>query len=112
MRKQFLGVSIAVKDADVADLTDGEQDVFIREVATKMAPMLREYVKDTPPLSGTDLVFDVTGPHDDPLQGHIHVHTLSGWFDIDAIPTDAPAYLVWRDGQTPQGPQVQGPTRG
>lgn len=102
MNKQYLGVSMAVKDSDVANLTDAEQDQFIREVAQGLEGMLKDYVKGTQPLRGTDLVFDLQGPFNDPLQGHIHVHTLAGWFDMDAIPTDAQAYIVWRDGTTPE----------
>lgn len=108
MNKQFLGVSIAVKDADIKDLTDPQQDEFIREVAKGLETMLKDYVKGLQPVRGTDLVFDLQGPFSDPLQGHIHVHTLSGWFDMDAMAHDAQARYVYLHGVTPEdgGPQV------
>lgn len=81
----------SVKEFDVRDLTDAEQDQFIREVAESMAREFRERTKDTPPLG--DAAFWVTGPHHDPIQGIIHVHHLAVWVDLDRVPNDAPFRL-------------------
>ena len=78
----------SVKDFDVADLSDREQDEFIKEVAQAMSREFRERTKDTPPLG--DATFWVTGPHNDPIQGLIHVHNLAVWVDLDRMPADAP----------------------
>lgn len=79
----------SVKEYDVARLTDREQDDFIKDVGDTMLREMRERVKDCPPLQEA-VTFWVTGPHSDPLQGIIHVHNISAWFDLDAMAADAP----------------------
>lgn len=88
----------SVKDFDVRDLNDREQDEFIKEVAESMARDFRERTKDTPPLG--DAAFWVTGPHNDPIQGIIHVHNLAVWVDLDRVPTDAPFRIEYLASQS------------
>lgn len=87
MRRAQYVSQVAVKDDDTYRLTDREQDQFIHEVAQKMQREMRERVKDARPIS--DIGFTVTGPHSDPIQGNIHVHTIHAWFDLDQMPADA-----------------------
>lgn len=87
----------AVKDFDIRDLSDREQDEFIKEVAESMARDFRERTKDTPPLG--DAAFWVTGPHRDPIQGIIHVHNLAVWVDLDRMPADAPFRIEYLAAQ-------------
>lgn len=87
----------SVKDFDVRDLNDREQDEFIKEVAQSMARDFRERTKDTPPLG--DAQFWVTGPHHDPIQGIIHVHNLAMWVDLDRVPADAPFRIEYLAAQ-------------
>jgi len=81
----------AVKEFDVRNLSDREQDDFIKRVAEGMAQDMRERVKDAPPKS--DVSFTVEGPFQDPIQGLVHVHTMACWFDLDEMARDAPFYL-------------------
>lgn len=89
-RVQYVS-QVAVKEFDVRGLTDREQDEFIKTVAEKMTAEMRARVKDAPAVS--DVSFLITGPHNDPLQGLIHVHQIACWFDLDDMPRDAPFYL-------------------
>lgn len=81
----------SVRESDVYALSDRDQDEFIKEVAQGMGREMRERTKDAIPLS--EVVFQVTGPHNDPIQGLIHVHTMACWFDLDKMARDAPFYL-------------------
>jgi hypothetical protein len=87
------GVSKSVRDNEVAQLSDREQDDFIKEVAGALVTDLREFVGDARPRS--DFTFNVVGPHFDPLQGPIHVHHLSALFDVDELPNTCKAYQTW-----------------
>lgn len=91
----------AVREDDVYRLSDADQDVFIREVAQGMARDMRERTKDAVPLG--DAVFQVTGPHRDPIQGVIHVHTIAAWFDLDRMATDAPFRLEFIQAHGTEG---------
>lgn len=92
MRPELIGVSKTVKDFDVNTLTDDEQDQFIQEVLKGCAEDLRRLVMDARPLS--EFVATVTGPHNDPIQGMIHVHTVAAHFDLDTLDTNSDAYQV------------------
>lgn len=92
-KPEMMGVTSAVKMADVQDMGgDAAQDRFIRECAVDLEQKLRRFVGDARPAG--DAVFQVTGPHSDPLQGLIYVHTLAAPFDPDTLPTDCDAYRV------------------
>jgi hypothetical protein len=52
---------------------------------------MRERTKDAMPLS--EVGFYVTGPHQDPLLGRVHVHTMTAWFDLDRMDAQAPFRL-------------------
>ena len=86
-RRQYVSQK-AVKDFDVARLTDREQDQFIREVNESMVADMRERTKDARPEGGTFSLW-VTGPHTDPLQGIVHVHHIAAWYDLDTMAADA-----------------------
>lgn len=107
-----VGVSMSVKDSDVAGLSDALQDQFIAEVAENLTRQLRKMVLDTRPRS--DFRFWVTGPHNDPLQGMIHVHHLVAKFDLDQLPTESDAYRTAMTGEAPSpkvimpGPRPEG----
>lgn len=88
----------SVKDFDVRDLSDADQDRFIREVAESMARDFRTRTKDAPPLG--DAAFWVTGPHHDPIQGTIHVHHMAVWVDLDKMAPDAQFRLDADTAQT------------
>lgn len=107
-RIQPVGVSNAVKMSDVAAMGgDAAQDQFIREAAQDLEQKLRRFVGDARPIS--DVAFQVTGPHSDPLQGLIYVHTLWANFDLDALPTDSDAYrthVLGEAGAKPLGGQA------
>lgn len=104
---RMVGVSNTIGLHDVQGMTDPEQDEFIKEVATGLHNRLRDMVANGRPAKGTDLVFQVTGPHQDPLQGTIWVHTLAGHFDLDALPVECEAVKIHRTGtETPQERQV------
>lgn len=92
MRAELVGVSKAVRESEVYMLSDREQDEFIREVALALTEDLRKFTGDAMPLS--EAAFQVSGPHPDPLQGLIHVHTLAAQYDLDALPRDSDAYRV------------------
>lgn len=105
----MIGVSKAVKEADVYLLSDNDQDLFIRQVGDALTQDLRKFTADAMPLS--EHVFQVTGPHQDPLQGLIHVHTLTAQYDLDALPADSDAYRVHvgtAEGSTDAGPAIPG----
>lgn len=78
----------SVKDDDVYRLTDAEQDHFIREVNDAMVQEMRQRTKDARPEGGTFSLW-VTGPHNDPIQGVVHVHHIAAWYDLDTLPADA-----------------------
>lgn len=104
---RLLGVSSTITLHDVKGMTEPEQDAFITEVAKDMQNRLRDMVAGRQPAKGTDLVFQVTGPHSDPLQGTIWVHTLAGHFDLDDLPPECEAVRIHRDGvETPRERQV------
>lgn len=92
MRRAQYVSQVAVKDDDVYRLTDAEQDWFIKDLGDKMVADMRERVKDARPINDA-VSYWVTGPHSDPLQGIIHVHNISAWFDLDTMAADAPFRL-------------------
>lgn len=90
---EMIGVTSAIKMADVRDMGgDAAQDMFIREAAKDLEQKLHRFVGGARPRG--EFVFQVTGPHDDPIQGLIYVHTLAAPFDLDRLPTDCDAYRV------------------
>lgn len=93
MNRKFIGVSAAVREDQINHLTESEQDEFIKTVAIRLEAELRMMVADARPLG--DLVFQVQGPFEDPIQGRIHTHILAGWFDLDRLPTDCLAYKTY-----------------
>lgn len=99
-RKGILGVTLAMPDRDVYLLNDDEQDVLIAQVGEHLTEELRKFVGGAPPLS--PLRYQVTGPHDDPIQGPIHVHTLVAEFDLDALPLGCAA----RETDAKDGPRL------
>lgn len=95
MRPEMIGVTMAVKDFEVAGLSDADQDAYQHHVLwgpDGCADRLGRFVGAVRPLS--ELVASVTGPHNDPIQGMIHAHTVAGKFDLDTLPTDSDAYRV------------------
>lgn len=104
----MIGVSKSVKDSDVAGLTDDAQDQYIAQVLKACASDLHRLVGGALPLS--DFAASVTGPHDDPIQGMIHVHTVAAQFDLDQLPPECDAYRVHvgtADGVT-EGNRLEG----
>lgn len=93
-RPEMLGVSSAIRDSEIASLTDAEQDRVIAEEGQRLQRELGKFVGGVEPYKGRPLVFDVKGPVQDPLQGIIHVHTVAGYFDLDRLPNDCEAYRV------------------
>lgn len=103
---QHVGASTTIALADVKAMTDREQDEFIRSAALDLQEKVRNMVAGAQPKG--DLAFQVTGPHQDPIQGTIWVHTLFGVFDLDALPPECEAVRIDRDGTTgDQGPREQ-----
>ena len=88
MRRAQYVSQVAVKDDDVYRLTEKEQDWFIQDLGSKMETDMRDRVLDARPLQDA-ISYWVTGPHSDPLQGLIHVHHISAWFDLDTMPAEA-----------------------
>jgi hypothetical protein len=86
-RRQYVSQK-AVKDDDVYRLSDSDQDRLIQEVNESMVRDMRERTKDAQPEGGTFSLW-VTGPHQDPLQGTIHVHHIAAWYDLDKMQADA-----------------------
>lgn len=104
----MIGVTKAVKDFEVAGLTDAEQDEYIGHVLKGCAADLEIFTRGARPLS--EFVASVTGPHDDPIQGTIHVHTVAAKFDLDTLDPDSDAYRVHvleADGVT-EGNRLEG----
>lgn len=99
---RLVGVSSTIKLDDVQDMaSDRDQDDFIKEVAADLEKKLRDMVADARPVS--PLAFQVTGPHTDPIQGVIWVHTLTGQFDLDLLPPTCEAVRIHREGvETPR----------
>lgn len=93
-RVELVGISKAIKETEVAHLTDAEQDDTIKRVADMMEGELRTFVAGARPDRDRPLMFVVRGPFNDPIQGTIHVHTMAGWFDLDDLPRDSDAYRV------------------
>jgi hypothetical protein len=93
-RPELIGVSSAIQEAEIAGLTDREQDDVIKRAAEDVTEKLRKFVGGVGTYRDRPLVFEVTGPHEDPIQGRIHVHTVAGYFDLDTLPTDCDAYQV------------------
>lgn len=107
-RIEPVGVMSSMKDSDVANLTDDDQDRLIAEEARRLEGLLARFVGYARPVS--EAVFQVRGPFSDPLQGTIHVHVLAARFDLDELPRDSDAYRVHvleADGTT-QGNQLLG----
>lgn len=88
----MIGVTKAVRDQDVFLLSDDDQDSYIKTVLEACTADLARFTGNARPLS--DFVASVTGPHDDPLQGPIHVHTVAAKFDLDALAPETDAYRV------------------
>lgn len=93
-RPELVGVTSAIRDSEIRGLTDAEQDRVIAEEAQRLQRLFKDFVGGTRPYKDRPLAFQVTGPHDDPLQGKIHVHTVTGWVDLDLLPNDCEAYRV------------------
>lgn len=99
-RVQYVS-QVAVPDHEVRDLTNDQQDQFIAELNDQMVRDMRTRTKDAKPEGGTFSLW-VTGPHDDPLQGTVHVHNIAAWFDLDTMAHDAQFRLDYLTaGHTP-----------
>lgn len=107
MRRAQYVSQVAVKDDEVYRLTDQEQDWFIRDLGEKMTQDMRERVKDARPLNDA-VSYWVTGPHSDPLQGIIHVHHLSAWFDVDTMAPDAQFRIDFLNAGTAEAAPLSG----
>lgn len=94
---RFIGVSSAIRNDQIDGLTDPEQDELIKRESNRLEGELREFVGLAVPRG--DLVFNVTGPHEDPIQGRIWVHTMAGHFALDELPANCPAYRVHVTGE-------------
>jgi hypothetical protein len=99
---RMVGVSSTIPMHDVQTMGgEAAQDQFIKEVATDLVTKLRDMVADHRPVG--DLAFQVTGPHQDPLQGLIYVHTVTGNWDLDLLPPTCEAVRIHREGvETPR----------
>lgn len=93
MTVRLMGVSSSVRDWEVARMTDAAQDDMIRRESARLEAELQAFVGGARPKG--DLIFTVRGPHSDPIQGNIHIHTMAGHFDTDDLPAQCPAYLVY-----------------
>lgn len=100
---KFIGVSSAIRNDQIDGLTDPEQDELIKAESQRLERALREFVGLAHPKG--QLVFTVTGPHDDPLQGRIWVHTMAGHFALDDLPLGCEAYRVHVTGEDYQPEQ-------
>lgn len=89
---RLMGVSKSVRHDQIRDLSDAEQDDLIREIGNLLEVELREFVKGAPHVG--DLVYEVQGPYDDPLQGKVYVHTMAGNFDLDRLDHSSQAYIT------------------
>lgn len=89
-RTQYVSQKV-IQEHEINDLSPAQQDEFIKEVAQAMGRDMRERTKDAFPL--TEVGFYVTGPHQDPLLGRVHVHTMTAWFDLDRMDAQAPFRL-------------------
>jgi hypothetical protein len=106
---KMIGVSSAIQEWQIAPLSDPEQDELIRREALRLEKELREFVGLAFPRG--DLIVQVTGPHDDPLQGRIWTHTVAGNFALDDLPPNCGAYRVHvtgEDYQPEQDPTTDG----
>lgn len=83
-------MSASIQETEVNHLTDAEQDELIARVAKKLVDDLQKFVGGARPRS--EFKFWVTGPHEDPIQGRIHVHHLAAKFDLDELPNTCGAY--------------------
>ena len=108
---QEIGVSKAVREDEVAHLPDATQDGWIATILAACATDLEDFVGHARPRE--EIKWSVTGPHDDPIQGKIFVHKVSAMFDLDDLPSSAPAYRVYVHGdgslEDYQGPTVRRP---
>lgn len=95
----LVGVSRAVRHDQVEHLSKADQDSLIRDVLTACETDLKRMVADVPPLGA--LTATVTGPHDDTIQGPIHLHNVVGYFPIDKLPVDCEAYKIHVEGVEP-----------
>lgn len=89
-RTQYVSQKV-IQEHEINDLSPAEQDEFIKEVAQDMGRDMRQRTKDAFPLS--EVGFQVTGPHSDPIMGRVHVHMMTAWFDLDTMDTEAPFRL-------------------
>jgi PIN domain nuclease of toxin-antitoxin system len=92
----------------VNTLDDEAQDQFIAEVLKSCARDLEIFTRGARPMS--EFVASVTGPHDDPIQGMIHAHTIAAKFDLDTLDPASDAYRVHvleADGVT-EGNRLEG----
>lgn len=89
---KFIGVSSMIRNDQIADLSDGEQDELIKREALRLEGELREFVGLAHPRG--ELIFQVQGPYEDPLQGRVWTHTMAGHFALDDLPEKCGAYRV------------------
>lgn len=89
-------VSKSVRMREIEHLNDNEQDQFIALLGQAMEQDLMEFVGNARPLG--DLVYNVAGPYEDPLQGAIYVHTVVGNFRRTDLPDACRAYREFIQG--------------
>ena len=99
----MIGVSSMIRNDQINTLNDAEQDDLIKREAARLEGELRDFVGNAHPRG--DLIFQVQGPYDDPLQGRVWVHVLAGHFALDDLPEGCGAYKVHVLGQTYTPPQ-------
>lgn len=107
-----IGVSSTIRNDQISHLNDAEQDQVIKDELRRLEGELREFVGNAVPRG--DLVAEVRGPIDDPLQGRMWIHTVMGMFAVDDLPTGSAAYRVHVTGEpyTPtQDPTTDGSDR-
>ena len=92
-------VSKSVRMREIERLTDEEQDQFIALLGQALERDLMEFVGNARPLG--DLVYNVAGPFEDPLQGTIYVHTMVGNFRRAELPDGCRAYREFIQGNAP-----------
>jgi hypothetical protein len=104
---QAIGVTKAVRQVDIENLTAAEQDKLITQVYDACAQDLADFVGKPTPRG--PLRFSQSGPLDDPLLGKHWVQRVQADFALDDLPTGSAAWRVWVSG-TDSMPDYRGPT--
>lgn len=91
MTTRTVGVSKAVKVADLVQMSEADRQVFQHRLADAATSDLREFVGGARPLGQFTFMADRA---QDPLQGDIVVFTVCAPFDMDTLPLGCAARLT------------------